>query len=389
MFRGLTDTPDRRILLASGFLTIFAIGALQAMYGPTFVAFVERYPIGLAEVGGIVSAHFLGSFVTIVASGLLLVRLGYRVMLLSGIAALALGAVGIAISPFWWVTLLSALVGGLGFGLLDVSINLLFSRSFGRASTGALNLLNAVFGLGAVVGPVLVGVMAPRIAPPFLIIALLSVVCGVLLARTPVPRPFPVEGAPLGAIGLPLIGFVLVFFLYVSAEVGVASWEPTYLAPVMGETRAAFLTSVFWAAMTVGRLLAFGLSRWLRSPDLVLGATLLALAGAWAAGLPGLAAVAYAVVGFAFAPIFPTTLAWLQEVFPKRGEQIVPIVFAGANLGPVLTAPAIGWAVAMAGSDRIPLILALLVSAVTVVVVLLWRSTREVGSTTKTVGTER
>lgn len=387
MFRGLTDTPERRLLLVSGFLTFLAIGALQAMYGPAFVAFVARYPIGLAEVGGIVSAHFLGSFVTIAASGLLLVRLGYKAMLLSGSAALTLGAVGVALSPFWWVALLSALVGGLGFGLLDVTVNLLVSRSFGRASTGALNLLNAVFGLGAVVGPVLIGVMAPRLAPPFLIIALLCLVCGVLLARTPVPRPYALEGAPVGAIGLPLIGFVLVFFLYVSAEVGVASWEPVYLAPVMGEARAAFLTSVFWAAMTVGRLLAFGLSRWLRSSDLVLGATLLALAGAWAAGLPGFAAAAYAVVGFAFAPIFPTSLAWLQEVFPRRSEQIVPIVFAGANLGPVLSAPAIGWAVAMTGSDRIPLILALLVSAVAIVVVLLWRATREVGST-KAVGTE-
>ena len=114
---------------------------------------------------------------------------------------------------------------------------------------------------------------------------------------------------------------------------------------------------------------------------------MLALAGAWAAGLPGFAAAAYAVVGFAFAPIFPTSLAWLQEVFPRRSEQIVPIVFAGANLGPVLSAPAIGWAVAMTGSDRIPLILALLVSAVAIVVVLLWRATREVGST-KAVGTE-
>lgn len=375
MFRGLVDTSERRLLLAAGFLTFLAIGAVQAMYGPAFVAFVDRYPIGIAEVGGIVSAHFLGSFVTLAASGLLLARFGYRFLLMGGAVALFAGALGVAFGPYWWMALGSALIGGLGFGLLDVTVNLLFTRSFGRATTGALNLLNAVFGLGAIVGPALVGALAPALAPPFVVIAVLTLVSGALLARLPVPRPMPVEGASLGTVRLPLIGFVALFFVYVSAEVGVSSWEPTYLAPVMGEARAAFLTSVFWAAMTLGRLLAFGLSRWLRSADLVLGASCLALAASAVAGLPGVAPFAYAVVGLAFAPVFPTALVWLQEVFPKRGEQIVPIVFAGANLGPVLTAPIIGRVVAETSSDRIPIILATIVLTFALVTFALWRST--------------
>ena len=51
-----------------------------------------------------------------------------------------------------------------------------------------------------------------------------------------------------------------------------------------------------------------------------------------------LAPVAYAVVGLAFAPVFPTALAWLQEVFPQRAERVAPLVIAGANLGPVASA---------------------------------------------------
>lgn len=376
MLRGLVDTPARRLLLASGFLTFLAVGAFQSVYGPTFVGFLARYPIGLGEVGGIVSAHFLGSFAAIAASGLLLARFGYRPLLVAGAGAMALGAVGIAFSPFWWAALVSALVAGLGFGLLDVAVNLLFARSFGRSSTGALNLLNAVFGIGAVAGPLLVGLVAPALAPPFLILAVLTAGSGVLLARVAVPPPLPVAGAAAGVVRGPLVGFVVLFFLYVSAEVGVASWEPTFLAPVMGEARAAYLTSVFWAAMTLGRLLAFGLSRWFRPADLVLTATALGLLGAWVAGLPGAAAVAYAVVGFAFGPIFPTALAWLQDVFPKRSEQIVPIVFASANLGPVLSAPAIGWAVARTGPQSIPLVLAVAVLLLAVVVAALWRGTR-------------
>ncbi len=378
MLRGLFDTRERRLLLATGALTFLSIGAVQAMYGPAFPALLGRYAIGIGQVGAVVSAHFLGSFVTIAASGVLLARFGYRNLMTVGAGGLALGAAGVALSPVWSGTLAAAFVGGLGFGLLDVTVNLLFARSFGGHSTAALNLLNAAFGLGAVAGPVLVGALAPRMAPPFLLLAALTAVAGALMLRVPVPRPLtPPTGAPRAPRG-PLLGFMVVYFLYVSVEVGVASWEPTHLAPVVGEARAAFLTGLYWGALTIGRFVAVGVSSAVRPADMVFGAAVLATAGAWLAGVPGWAAPAYALVGFAFAPIFPTTLAWLQEVFPQRAERIAPLVIAGANLGPVLSAPAIGWVVAATGSGSIPLVLAVLVTLLLVSVAALWRGSRGV-----------
>lgn len=376
MLRGLIDTPERRVLFAAGTLGFLAIGALQAMYGPAFPALLTRYHLGLAQVGAVVSAHFLGSFATIAASGVLLARFGYRRLLLGGAGAMALGAAGVALSPAWGLTLTAAFVGGLGFGLLDVGTNLLFARGFGARSTAALNLLNAAFGLGAVAGPVLVGLLAPRLAPGFLIVAALTVVAGAFVMAAPMPRPLTVPASALRTARGPLVGFMLLYFLYVASEVGVASWEPTYLAPMLGDARAAFATGLYWGALTVGRLVAAALSDRLAPPDMVLGAALLALVFAWLAGIGVLAPFAYAVVGFAFAPIFPTTLAWLQQVFPQRAEQLTPIAIAGANLGPVLSAPAIGWAVARAGVGRVPVVLGMLVLALVAVVAVLWRGTR-------------
>lgn len=376
MLRGLVDTPERRLLLATGALGFLAIGAIQAMYGPAFPALLQRYAIGIGQVGAVVSAHFLGSFVTIAASGVLLARFGYRPLLAAGAAGMALGAAGVALSPGWGWTLAAAFVGGLGFGLLDVAVNLLFARSYGAAATPALNLLNAAFGMGAVAGPLLVGALAPRLAPPFLVLAALTAVAGVLLLRVRTPRPLaPPAGVARLPLG-PLLGFMGLYFVYVSCEVGVASWEPTFLAPTTGEARAAFLTSLYWAALTVGRLVAVPVSALVRPADMVAGAALVATAAAWLAALPGWAPAAYALVGFAFAPIFPTTLAWLQEVFPQRAERITPLAITGATLGPVLSAPAIGWAVAATGSDRIPLVLALLVLLLLTVVGAVWRGTR-------------
>ncbi|MEJ2287028.1 MAG: MFS transporter [Deinococcales bacterium] len=376
MLRGLVDTPERRVLFAAGTLLFLAIGAMQAMYGPAFPAFLARYHVGVGQVGAVVSAHFLGSFVTIAASGVLLVRFGYRRLLLAGTAGLTLGAAGVALSPSWGLTLAAALLGGLGFGLVDVATNLLFARWYGARATGALNLLNAAFGLGAVLGPVAVGLLAPRVAPAFLLVAFLTVIAAAFCARAPMPEPLAVPAGALRAARAPLLGFMVLYFLYVSSEVGVASWEPTYLAPLLGQAHAAFFTGLYWGSLTFGRFVAALLGERFRPADMVLGASLLALGAAWLANATQVAPLAYALVGFAFAPIFPTALAWLQQVFPQRSEQITPVVIAVASLGPVLTAPAIGWAVAWSGTARIPMVLGSLVLALCLVIAMMWRAMR-------------
>lgn len=389
MLRGLVDTPERRVLFASGTLVFLAIGAMQAMYGPAFPAFLSRYHLGVGQVGAVVSAHFLGSFVTIAASGMLLVRFGYRRLLLAGATGMTLGAVGVALSPTWGLTLAAALGGGLGFGLVDVATNLLFARWYGARATGALNLLNAAFGLGAVLGPVAIGLLAPHVAPAFLSVAVLSVVAAAFVARAPMPAPLAVPSGALKVPRAPLLGFMVLYFVYVSSEVGVASWEPTYLAPIFGDAHAAFFTGLYWGSLTFGRFVAALLGERFRPADIVLGASVLALGSACLASATTVAPLAYALVGFAFAPIFPTALAWVQQVFPQRSEQVTPVVIAVASLGPVLTAPAIGWAVARLGTIRIPLVLALLVLTLCVVIVLLWRAMRGGGIEDGAAGSSR
>lgn len=378
MLRGLLDTHDRRLLFFAGSLCFLAIGGLQAMYGPAFPAFLSRFDLGVGEVGAVVSAHFLGAFVTIATSGLLIIRLGYRRLLGAGAVTAGLGAVGVAWSPTWGLALTAAFLGGLGFGLLDVGTNLLFARAYGARASGALNLLNALFGVGSVLGPLLVGAFAPQVAPAFLLVGALFVAAAVATATAPaMPVPLTVpRGAPRLPLA-PLAGFLLLYFLYVSSEVGVASWEPTYLAPALGASTAAFLTSLYWGALTVGRVVAAGVSDRLRPADLVMGALLLALAAAWVAVATPLAPVAYALVGLAFGPVFPTALAWLQEVFPRRAERVAPIVIAGASLGPVASAPAIGRAVAAFGTQDIAVVLGAVVLATALAAGLLWWGVRK------------
>jgi fucose permease len=372
--RSLAD-PARRPLLLGGFLAFLMVGASQALYGPAFPVLRERFGLNAAEVGLVVSLHFLGSFTTIALSGWILRRFGYRWTLVVGSLVMAAGAVLVALQASWLLTLAGALAIGLGFGAVDVAMNLLFVRSFGEGSAPALNLLNAMFGIGAVLGPLAVAVALPTLAVPFLGVAVAAVLVAALMVRVEEPPELP-PGDHLALSWTRVIGFVLIYFLYVSSEVGVASWETEYLTPHVGAGQAAALPAVFWGAMTVGRFLSTPISAWVRSRDLVLGASALALVAAVAAHWVPAAPWAYAVVGLAFAPIFPTTLVWLAEVFPRRAEQITPIAVAAANLGPVATAPLIGVSVELASSDVIPTAIAVLCAMLAASILVTWIGTR-------------
>lgn len=360
--------------MLTGFLAYLVMGAIQAMYGPAFPGLLDRFAIGVGRVGDVVALHFAGSFVTIAASGLFLTRLGYRPVMRTGGAVMTTGALAVALAPTWPWVLVGAVLGGVGFGLLNITFNLMVVRVFAPHAAPFLNLQNALFGVGAVLGPVAVGLAGATLRVPFLLLAMITLIVTVAVTWLPEPER-PGGGAGERIPWLPAFGFMAMYFLYVSAEVGVASWETVHLEPFLGARDAAFATSAYWAALTVGRLLASPLSAYLRPSTLVLGSACLGFAGLGLAHVVAIAPVAYAVVGLTFAPIFPTGLAWLQRVFPRRAEQVAPLVVASANLGPVATASVIGAAVSAFGSEVIPSLLAVLAGALVAVTLALWRGT--------------
>jgi fucose permease len=367
--------PDRRRLLIAGALGFLAMGALQAVYGPAFPTLARRFDVGLDAVAQTVALHFAGSFLTIATAGPLLARLGYRLPLTLGALGMAAGAGLVAAAPSLAWLLAGAALGGLGYGLLVVALNLRVARAFAPNAAPALNGLNAVFGVGAVAGPGAVALAGGGLGAPMAAMALGALALAWLLARLPepgAPAAGPRARLPWAAAG----GFVAMYFLYVAAEVGVGSWETVHLAPTVGERAAAVHASLYWGALTVGRLLAAPLSARLRPAGLVLGASALALAALSAAHVPAWAPFAYPVVGLAFAPIFPTGLAWLQRVVPRRSEAVASAVLAAATLGPVATAGPIGAAVEAAGSARVPTLLAALTAGLLLVVAGLWAGTR-------------
>lgn len=344
--------------LLLGFLAFAAVGLSNTVYGPSFERFATKHAVGLGSVGLLVSVQFAGAVIAIALTGLVLERFGYRAVIATGGAVLAAFALGVAHAPTWPLTLVAAGLGGLGTGALVGSVNLLTARLFEPAASPALNLMNAVYGLGAISGPLLVALSTPRLEPPFYLLAVLGLAVAAATSRVSAPvvrrPPASVGRAPIGAV----VAFALVLFFYIATEVGITSWETEHLSGHFGPARAAAYTSLYWVAVTCGRLLAVPLSTRLAPGVIVTGAMGLGALSVFAAQAVALAPLFYALAGLAIAPVFATTVAWFTATFGERSERYAPAMLAGGNLGVVTTAPAIGAAVAVGGPELIPSLLA-------------------------------
>jgi MFS transporter, FHS family, glucose/mannose:H+ symporter len=323
---------------AAGFLAFFLIGAVQAFYPPLQFAFRERFGIDAITVSFIISAHFLGSMTGILLLAPLEKILGWRKVLLLGSSLLIIGCLSVAFAPIWVLALFGAVIIGLGFGSMDLAFNTIFSTGFGHNSTAMTNVLNALFGVGAIVGPFLVSALPNDSRTPFLIMAaatlgLVPLLLGLRANKLEQPKSQFVYS---GLFGL----FVLLFFFYVGVEVSAANLEPRQLKEGLGltEQAAAQWNALYWGGITASRILIVPIALRFKPATIVIGSATLAVIGLALTHFPSLAPYAYIIAGLGFGPIFPTGFVWLTQAIPSS-VAAASFVVAAANFGAVLIPP--------------------------------------------------
>jgi len=356
------------------------IGMLQALYGPAVPGLRAEFGLSPTGAGLGLSLHFTGGVAGVLAFNAIHSRISNRALLAASYGLMAAGGAGFALAPNWPLALLAAFLGGLGFGGIDYGLNQLFATGFGDRSTAMLNVLNAHFGIGAVLGPAVVAWLGPdRYAYAFGACAVLAAVLiplGSSGVRTLPVEPSDEKGS--GSLGLPriLVGFLALYILNVAVEAGVGGWEPTHLETVgYSATVAASATSVYWLMMTAGRFLVVPITLKC-SPERILticaaGMTFCLLL----ARVKGVAPVAYAGVGLFIAPVFPTGLPWLNRALPQA-RRAGAWVIAASMIGGVAAPPLLGAGIEASGIHAVPWLLSGLSAASLAATVWLIRLTR-------------
>lgn len=339
-------------MLAAGLASFLTLGVIQAMYGPAFPLFQERFGVDTAGVGVIASAHFLGSASAPPLVGVLLAWVSLRRIVVAGLVLLALGVTGVALAPSWPLAVACALLGGFGLGNVSAGLN----SAYGSLGTRHANLVNACFGLGSMLAPLMVAGLGrtaalPVAALPFLAVAVLGAAALVVIRVWNVPaiQARPEVEAQRPSVGLFAL-FAALLFMYVFLEVGYGAWAARYLE-ALGVGGAALIVSGYWLAMTAGRLLAGVVGgRW-QPGTLVLGSAGLALGFTALLFVKPMAALACLGAGLALAPVFGTTLAWMTASLPVRW--VPPLLVAG-SVGGAAAPWVVGQLVARFGAGAVP-----------------------------------
>jgi len=257
-------TDRQRRLVGAGFAIFLLIGAVQGLYGPVLPSVRASFGLSAATAGWMIGTHYFGSVTGVLLSLFLETRLRSRSRLAAGLGLVAVGTVSFAVFQAWPWALVGVLYIGLGYGILIVAVNALFAMGFGDRSPALLILVNAAFGMGAVVGPLLYGLLSSgNFRPAFLVAGALAVLILPLGWAVPEPQAHQRRAPVPTGDGVPraLLGFVALFLLYTAIESSTSGWMATHLVfHGYSQAAAAGLTSGFWIALTVGRLLSVPIS---------------------------------------------------------------------------------------------------------------------------------
>ncbi|HEX4491755.1 MAG TPA: MFS transporter [Acidimicrobiia bacterium] len=347
--------------------TFVVLGIVLGMLGPALPSLRRQVHASVGAISFVFVAQSAGYLAGAVIGGRGFDRgLGHR--LLGG--ALAWMAVGLLLVTRAGsiVTLCAAFAFlGLALGVIEVGSNtlLLWARHPAPAST--INALHFLFGVGALLSPLLVNralALRGTVRLAYLGAACVAVLAAAIVAAYPSPRAVDVEEHARGEHAPPrLVLAVAVFFgLYVGIEVGFSGWIATYAQAVHlgGSASGAAITAVFWAAFTTGRLGGVGLAARVRTSVLLFAGCSLstvaavAFAVARGRGIPVWIATIFFALGLA--PQFASMLAFANEHLPLTGSATSWFMVA-SSIGGLLLPWVIGQLLSASGSGALALVI--------------------------------
>lgn len=325
---------------------MFLFGIVLAVLGVLFglPEMRERLGVTLIQQGDIFLALFFGVFLSTIVVGPVIDSFGNKLVLVTAASLVAVGLSLVATVHSFGPAIFASLLLGFGGGGLNTSANALVADLYPGARGPRLSVVQAFYGVGALLIPLLA---ASMLAPARLLFlgASLAAVCAIGYAFLTFPERAERGGfslfASIKAIRVPgVLMFGVLLFCESGNESVIGGWTSTYAGSIGATPRnATWILSSYWIAFTVGRfanarMLAHFPKRRLVAMSAVgsvIGAALLL-----ASSSPGMLAAGAMVIGLSFAAIYPTTLAIAADRYQGLAGTIFGLLFALGLCGGML-----------------------------------------------------
>lgn len=343
---------------------VFAVGcvgmlmlAVAGQMLPSVLARISgEFNRNFAQRSALVGVFYLAFVASTVLSGALSDRLGQRLFVLLGFGIMAAGLALVALGRSYALVRGGIFAIGLSAGFVESPLTAAVARAFPRRRAEKLNLTQACFSLGAVVGPALAaGVLWAGLgwrAAFAAAVVLVLLVAGLSAFGLPAMPRGAARAARKDAEGrLPwglICALSTTLFFYVAAEMATSQLSANFIEEAHGvrPEHAPLVIAGFWLSMGVGRLLYSRIVQYTGyfAPLLASAAfsTLAALAATWAPSA-GTAIGACCLLGFFLGGSWPTILGYAAHRIKHRTGAVFGIIVAcgaaGAAVGPALA----GW----------------------------------------------
>lgn len=329
------------------FLVYFFLGVTIALIGASMPFLAEMVSVEVTNLGYLFSTRSLGYLLGAFAAGRLYDRYpGHR--LIAGLMALmGLSLVFIPLSPVTILLALLMFLTGIGLGGSDVGGNTLVMWRFKDGSGPFLTGMFFFSGLGGILAPLLLDqVLRGGLFFGWAYWILAVSIVPVLIWLITRPSPVIPSVGDLKEYGITNYQLVVLFgillFIYVSIEVSFGGWIYSYILVTEGgsSSLAAYITSAFWLAVTLGRLVMIPATTRIKPRDIIwisLSGVVITL-GVILLNPGSLIPVFVGTVGLGlfFSSLSPVTLSYAERSMPIHGR-VTGVLWVFGSLGAIIT----------------------------------------------------
>ncbi|HOE70880.1 MAG TPA: MFS transporter [Brevefilum sp.] len=333
----------RRFLIYA--IVYISVGIGISMLGPLLPFLADQVSVSLGQMGFAFTAQNLGYLIGSLSGGWLFDRVRtHRLMTLFLLVMILTGFLIPLMS--WFSTLLIVLFFfGLGVGAIDVGTNLNMVWIFQSGVGPYLNALHFIFGIGAFFTPLIIttvlGWTGGSLSWAIWALMLLFIPGLLGLVSSPSPEnPAAVKTESpekVHHVGIILM-LILAIFFAVGVQIGFSGWIFSYVSEsgIADIATASRITALFWASLSLGRLIAIPISKKVAPGTMVLfNFSLLTLVVIflliWPIH-PVMMWIGAAGVGLATSILFPTLLSYAKTLVNMTGR-VTGLLFLGSSLG--------------------------------------------------------
>lgn len=348
------------LLLSVIYLAFISLGLPDSMLGAAWPTIYAELNVPISYMGIITIIISVGTVLASLLTDRAIAKLGTRLVTAISIFLTATALFGFSISSTLAELCLWGVPYGLGAGAIDAALNNYVATNY---SSRHMSWLHCFWGVGTIISPYIMSYALVNTVwqNGYRAVSAIQLFIGVIvLLSYPLWKTKSEDGKekidvkPVGLIGVMKIkGAVPVmigFLSYCAAEITATLWTSSYFEGVFNVTKneAAMYGSICFIGITSGRFLAGFVSEKLGDRPMIGIGGIIATLGTAMIAIPikEVVITGFIVLGFGYAPIYPSIMHSIPIRFGKeRSQSIIGIQMAAAYLGSTV-APAVFGAIA-------------------------------------------